>query len=361
MIRLQAITPGALKEACPDITLQEARKIVGAVHRRDTLPASVKMVRRTALDSVRALGTLPRLTSGPVHKSSLDPFIKHVLFTPDGHTIETVRIPLEHAGRFSVCVSSQAGCGFACAFCATGQMGLGRNLEAWEMIEQVLTVRRGLDRGAGERVHGVVFQGMGEPLANIENVIQTIRVLCEPSGLAVDGRTITICTAGIPGGIRRLALEVSKVRLAISIGSARPDVRRRLMPIDRAYPLETVLEAAAEHSRLTGLAPLWAVTPLAGVNDTEEDAQALARHARLFLEKAGLRPQISIIPYNPVDTPGREGFSRSDERSEAAFRDILRAEGFCSRKRYSGGSDVRAACGQLAAPPAHRTSSPSSE
>jgi 23S rRNA (adenine2503-C2)-methyltransferase len=255
-------------------------------------------------------------------------------------------------------VSSQAGCGLACAFCATGRAGLSRNLAPWEIIEQVRTVRRGLDRSKGQRVHGVVFQGMGEPLANYENVMQAIRVLCEPSAQAIDGRAVTVCTAGIPLGLRRLAYEAPKVRVAISIGSARPEVRRALMPIDRAYPLEWVIDATIDHARITGIAPMWAVTPLAGINDTEDDARALAAYARRFVAATGLRPQISVIPYNQIDAPEREHFQRSGDDGEFAFRRVLREEGFSSRKRYSGGGDIGAACGQLAdrgaEPPAKR-------
>jgi 23S rRNA (adenine2503-C2)-methyltransferase len=347
MVFLQAILPEALKDGIPDLTLQEARKIVGAVHRFDTLPGSVRMVRRSSLEAVRAAGAIPRFEVQAIHASRIDPFVKYVLRAEDGQVVETVRIPLEKLGRFSVCVSSQAGCGFSCAFCATGKMGLRRNLEVWEIVEQVRVVRRDLDRRGRQRVHGVVFQGMGEPLANVENVIRAIRVLCEPSGLAIDGRTITLCTAGLPDGIRRLAAEVPKVRLGISIGSARPEVRRALMPIDRAFPLDVVLDAAAEHARITGLAPMWALTLLAGVNDGAEDARALIDCAASFQAHTGLRPQIRTIPYNPIGDDGEEVFRRSDEERETEFRRTMRAAGFSAHMRYSGGADVQAACGQL--------------
>jgi 23S rRNA (adenine2503-C2)-methyltransferase len=130
------------------------------------------------------------------------------------------------------------------------------------------------------------------------------------------------------------------------------------MPIDRAYPLEQVIDAAIDHARITGLAPMWAITPLAGINDTEDDARALAVHARRFVAATGLRPQISVIPYNQIDAPERERFQRSGDDRESAFRRVLREEGFSSRKRYSGGGDIGAACGQLAdrvtEPPAKR-------
>jgi 23S rRNA (adenine2503-C2)-methyltransferase len=257
--------------------------------------------------------------------------------------VEAVRIPLERPGRFTACVSSQAGCALACAFCATGRLGLSRNLEVWEIVEQVRVVRATL--GPGERVHGVVFQGMGEPLANVERVIAAIRVLNDPSALAIDSRAITVCTSGLPSGIRQLAREVPKVRLGLSIGSARRDVRRRLMPIDAAHSLDDVVEAVAEHARASGLAPMWAVTPLAGVNDTEEDAAALARLIRDFEQATGVRPRLSVVPYNAIDEGDRDPFARGDVH---LFVERLVAHGVKPHLRYSGGSDVAAACGQLA-------------
>ncbi len=348
MIFLQAVTPNALSEAVSGLPIEEARRIVGAVHRHDGLPRAVRNVRRSSLAAVRAAATIPELRVRGIHRSRIDPFIKFALETSDGRVIETVRIPLERAGRFSVCVSSQAGCGLACSFCATGRMGFQRNLETWEIIEQIRVVRRSLDRAQKERVHSIVFQGMGEPLANLDNVIEAIRVACEPSGLAVDGRSITVCTAGIPRGIRRLGRDAPKVRLGISITSARPAVRGRLMPIDQAHPLEEVLEAAVEHARLTGLAPMWAITPIEDVNDTDEDARELARLAREFSDKTGLRPRISIVPYNAIDSDQPPRFARSGAARESAFRKTLSEAGLPSHKRYSGGSDVSAACGQLA-------------
>ena len=283
-------------------------------------------------------------------RSAIDPFVKYALDVGEGETIETVRIPLHDPRRFSVCVSSQVGCALACAFCATGRMGLRRNLETWEIVEQVRVVRRGLGSpDKRTRVHGVVFQGMGEPLANLDRVLAAIRVMSDPSALAIDARAITVCTAGIPSGIRRLAREAPKVRLGLSIGSARGEVRRSLMPIERANPLEDVLDAAVEHAQVTGLAPMWAVTPLAGVNDTEADGRAIAELALRFAERAGVRPRISVIPYNAIDDGGSDPFTRADSAREDAFRAAMRGAGLGSHKRYSGGGDVNAACGQLAA------------
>ncbi len=351
MIPLQAITPDHLVRAIEGLSLVEARKIVSAVDRKHELPSTVRHVRRTSLEAVRAVGTLPRLAVLSVRPSRIDPFVKYALETSDGHLIETVRIPLERPGRYSVCVSSQVGCGLACAFCATGRMGLRRNLKAWEIVEQVRVVRGGLEAERRQRVHGVVFQGMGEPLVNVDNVIEAIRILTEPSALAIDGRNITVCSAGIPAGIRKLAAEAPKARLAISIGSARKDVRLKLMPVHRAFPLEEVLDTAADHALATALAPMWAVTLLAGVNDSDDDARELARLAERFVAKTGLRPRISIVPYNAIDSERRDQFQRTSSDREASFRRVLREAGFGTHKRYSGGGDIAAACGQLASAP----------
>jgi 23S rRNA (adenine2503-C2)-methyltransferase len=343
VLALQAVTPDALAVALK-IALPEARKIVASVHRGDWGVAPVcPGVRRVAVEAARSAGWVPGLAVRSVRRSAVDPFVKLALQTADGHVVETVRIPLERTGRFSACVSSQAGCALACSFCATGRLGLARNLATWEIIEQVRILRATLV--PGQRVHGVVFQGMGEPLANADRVIEAIHVMHDPCALAIDGRAITVCTAGIPSGIRRLARELPKVRLGVSIASARAGLRRTLMPIDRVHPLDEVVDAVEEHTRRTGLAPMWAVTPLAGVNDTEEDARALAALARGFELRTGVRPRVSIVPYNAIDASDADPFTRGDVTQ---FIGRLVAHGLRPHLRYSGGGDVGAACGQLA-------------
>jgi 23S rRNA (adenine2503-C2)-methyltransferase len=339
---LQALTPEALAQAV-SIPVADARKIVSAVHRELWGRAPLPTVRRESREAARAAGIVPELEVISIQKSALDPFLKLLLAAPDGARFETVRIPLERAGRFSVCVSSQVGCALGCTFCATGRLGLVRNLETWEIVEQVRAVRRTL--GPGQRVHGVVFQGMGEPLANLDRVLEAIRVLMDPCAQAIDARNVTVCTSGLPAGIERLAREAPKVRLGVSIGSALASSRRSLMPITAAHDLDLVLDAAASHARATGLAPLWAVTLLDGVNDGAEHARALADRATAFAREAGTRPRLTIVPYNPIG----EGdlFKRSTH--EAEFRAELARSGVFAHRRYSGGSDVAAACGQLVA------------
>jgi 23S rRNA (adenine2503-C2)-methyltransferase len=320
----------------PVLTLGEARKLVAQVHRGEPI-APTSAIRRIAADAVRAVGEVRTLEVIAETASAIDPFVKYLLGSKDAR-FEAVRIPLEHPDRFSVCVSSQVGCALACSFCATGRLGLTRNLDAWEIIEQVRVVRARLPRG---RVHGVVFQGMGEPLANLDEVLAAIEVMCEPCALGIDARAITVCTAGLPVGVRRLAREAPNVRLGLSIHTVLPERRKSLMPIARAHAIDELLDAAVEHARITGLSPMWAVTLLDGVNDSDEDARALAERARWFEEQTGRRPRISVIEYNAIgdDDP----FVRS--RRVADYRSAL---GMPSHRRYSGGGDVGAACGQLA-------------
>jgi 23S rRNA (adenine2503-C2)-methyltransferase len=340
-VALQAVLPDELARCC-GIELQDARRIVSLVHRTSALPPKAPAtIRRRALEAVRAMGEIPGLEVLERQASSRDPFVKYAIRLPGGAVIEAVRIPLQRAGRFSICVSSQVGCALACGFCATGRMGFSRNLETWEIIEQVRIIRAELP--AGGRVHGVVFQGMGEPMANLERVIAAIRVFSEPSAQAIDMRNITVCTAGLPGGIRRLYRELPAVRLGVSLGSARSGGRRSLMPIDDAHPLDQVLEAAAEHAQTTRHAPMFAYTLLAGHNDADEDAHALADLLADFEKRSGMRTRLSLIPYNSIGP--NDSFARSQRLD--AFRDVLGARGLGSVVRYSGGGDVGAACGQL--------------
>lgn len=349
-IAIQAVTPTQLAQHLPVVPLEEARRVIGHVFRGGKLGEPIANVRRTSIAAVAAAYHIPTLEVCDVRRSEIDPFVKFLFRTHDDKLVEAVRIPLEKPGRYSVCVSSQVGCALACAFCATGRMGLRRNLEAWEIVEQVRIVQRSIPKGEG-RVHGIVFQGMGEAMANLDRVLAAIAMMSEPAALAVDMRTFTVSTAGLPTGIRRLAAVVPKVRLAVSIGSARPEVRRRIMPIDAAHSLAEVMDAGVEHAQVTGLSPLWAVTLLQGVNDTPDDAHALGMLAQDFTRRSGHRPRVSIIPYNAIDDGDADPFLRTTDEAEHGMREILSRYGVFAHRRYSGGADVAAACGQLAAKP----------
>lgn len=339
MIVLGAVTPARLAEVAK-IDLAHARKAIAMVHRGESIrPTS--LLPRDAANAVLNVGEVRALPVLSTTASANDPFSKYLFGTQDGYSVEAVRIPLEKPGRVSVCVSSQVGCALACAFCATGKQGLVRNLAPWEIVAQVAAVRQ-----ATGRVHGVLFQGMGEPMSNLEAVLEAIAVFRDPCAFGIDGRAMTVSTAGLPTGIRKLAARAPHARLAISIGSFVPETRRQLLPITKAHSLEETLAAVGEHARMTGLAPMWAITLLAGVNDAVADAERLVVAARAFSAVHGIRPRISLIPYNT--TGPDDPFQRSTAAAEHAFREVLRIAGLPHHKRYSGGQDVGAGCGQLA-------------
>ena len=266
-------------------------------------------------------------------RSAVDPFVKY-LFRSAGETFEAVRIPLLQP-RWSVCVSSQAGCALACAFCETGRMGFTRDLEAWEIVEQVLTIRR----EAPERpVTSVVFQGQGEPFQNYDQVIRAARILQHPCGGRIRGRNITISTVGILPMIERYTAEGHPFRLILSLTSAFDDRRSGLIPAGRRYG---VAELAAAIRRLAEKARdrvnlAWVL--MAGINTGEDEAEELARLFR------GVPVRLSIIDVNdPAGT-----FQRAGDAERGAFLTALGRRGIGFVRRYSGGPDIHAACGMLA-------------
>jgi 23S rRNA (adenine2503-C2)-methyltransferase len=261
---------------------------------------------------------------------SRDGTAKYLLALGDGREVEAVHIP--DAGRVTVCVSSQAGCALACTFCATGRMGLLRNLSAGEIVEQVERGRQ------GDASPNVVFMGMGEPLANYAAVVRAIRLLLAPEGLGLSPRRITLSTSGLPDRMRQLAGEALGIRLAVSLHAADDAQRTALMPINARYPIAEVLAAAREYAERSGRRVSFEYVMLAGVNDTDADAARLA----------GLLPRrishVNLIPYNPTDAE----FRGSSPERIAQFADLLRERGVACSVRRSRGRDVQAACGQLA-------------
>ncbi|MFO0653406.1 MAG: 23S rRNA (adenine(2503)-C(2))-methyltransferase RlmN [Polyangiales bacterium] len=340
--KIQGFTPERLVEPLSSLgaTLPECRRIVSHVVQRgnDDL-AGISQVRAPVRDGARAMLDVGRFEVIERRASSVDPFVKYLLKCPDGSQIETVRIPLEKKGRFSVCVSSQVGCAMGCTFCATGRMGFVRNLEAWEIIEQIRIVARELKATGEGRVHGVVFQGMGEPMHNLDNVIDALEVISNPCGLAVDGRNVTVCTVGIVPGIERLTAMKTRVRLGISVTSARAAVRRSLVPMEGRYPIREVVRAAKAFHERSGHLVMLAYALMGGVNTTPEEAEAIAELLR------EMPARLSLIEWNPVEgMPYRP----PTEEERSAFHDALARLGVPVVRRYSGGKDIGAACGQLA-------------
>ena len=330
------------------VTEQVGRKLLAAaVGRGERDLSGVRDVKKALLADLSA-----RTSAEPLRVAARDQapdgFVKYLFELHDGQKVEAVRIPVpcEAPGadtsayegkekKYIVCVSSQAGCALACAFCATGELGFKRNLEAHEIVGQVVAVRQEADRP----VRGVVFMGMGEPFLNYENVIQAARILSHPCGGAIDGRAITISTAGIVPQIRRFTAEGHKYRLAVSLTQATPKKRLPLMPIEGVHASAGLVEALHEHARARRTRVLVEYVLLGGVNDAPDDARALL---------AALDPK--LVKVDLIDVNGvTGGFRRSTPEARSAFLDVLAGARMPFGIRYSGGQEVAAGCGQLAA------------
>jgi 23S rRNA (adenine2503-C2)-methyltransferase len=315
-----------------------ARWIQAAAVRRGEYPRPRPGLSASVLEEVRRLTSIPHLALVEKVVSPRDGFAKY-LFRGDGpEPFEAVRIPLLHRAedpKYVVCVSSQVGCAMGCAFCATARLPTRRNLAAWEIVDQVLKIRD----DSPHPVRGVVFMGMGEPLLNYDAAIRAACILAEPCGTAIAAKAITISTVGITPGIRRFTNEGHRFRLVVSLVAADPALRAAIMPVEKVYPLPELMEAIREYHRASGRRVTLAWTMISGVNTRAEDARALAELTR------GIPIKLDLIDVN--DPTGRY---RPPSREELnAFRDALRTHlGAPVARRYSGGGEIRAACGMLA-------------
>ena len=324
--------------ASAGVSLRLARRLQAVALRTGALPAEMPEVSARLLAALRASIEIPALTLAKRSESPRDGFVKYLFQGQHGDAFEAVRIPLLHRSddpKYVACVSSQVGCAMGCAFCATGRMGFRRNLAAWEMVDQVVQMQR----ESPHPVRGVVFMGMGEPLLNYEAVITAARILSEPCGMAISAKAITISTVGIVPAIRRFTSEQHAFRLVVSLTTADPQRRAELMPVERTYPTAELIAAVQEYHAATGQRVTLAWIMIEGVNTRTEDALQLAELTR------GLPVKIDLIDVN--DPTGR--FQPPSAATLAAFRDALRQHLAAPvARRYSGGSDIHAACGMLA-------------
>ncbi len=317
----------------------EPRYRVGQVwdglYRRLAEPAELTDLPRPLRERLQA-ALPPALTSAAEQASTDGATVKFLWRLHDGAQVETVL--MRYPGRATVCVSSQAGCAMACGFCATGQAGFRRHLTVGEIVEQVVAAARRA-REFGSRVSNVVFMGMGEPFANEERVWAAIERLNGELGLSA--RHLTVSTVGIVPGIRRLAERPLPVNLAVSLHAANDALRDELVPINRRYPLGELMDACAHYlaARNRRLSFEW--TLIDGVNDRPRDAAELAGLCTRFR----LAAHVNLIPLNP--TPG---FATRGTPPEGVrrFRDQLRSLGVNATVRANRGTDIDAACGQLA-------------
>jgi 23S rRNA (adenine2503-C2)-methyltransferase len=264
---------------------------------------------------------------------------KVLLELEDGETVESVA--MRYPKRATACISTQVGCAMACRFCATGASGFRRQLRAGEIVAQVLDIARRL-QAASRRLSNVVYMGMGEPLDNYDASLRSIRILNDERGFALGARSFTLSTVGIVPGIRRLAREPIQLTLAVSLHTADNDLRNELVPANRTYPVEDLLNACRDYVAATNRRITFEVALLAGVNDSDGHARRLAAKLR------GLLCHVNLIPFNPV--PGMEWRASEPERV-AAFADVLQSGGVPASVRKSRGTEIRAGCGQLR----HRT------
>jgi 23S rRNA (adenine2503-C2)-methyltransferase len=308
------------------------KKRAGAFEKMSDLPQALRAQLAEnfpigKLDVIRVLG-------------SSDTTRKFLFRLSDGNLIESVLIPASPAlygqksDRRTACVSTQVGCAYGCKFCASGLDGFSRNLRPNEIVDQIM----GIEGASGEKIDNVVFMGMGEPLANVDNVMRAIRILNAPWGLGIGARHITVSTSGLAPQIRKLADEPLQIRLAISLHGATDEVRNQIMPINRRYNLETLLSAcdyyvARKKQRLT-----FEYILIAGVNDTDDQAHLLAAHARRLAAK------VNLIPYNAVQGLP---WSRPSHNRQEKFLSILHRHGIPATLRREKGGDIDAACGQL--------------
>lgn len=257
----------------------------------------------------------------------------------DGAAIESVLIPMP-GGVFTQCVSSQVGCAMDCKFCYTGKLGLSRHLTAGEIVDQVVTARAAVPPDG--RIDHVVYMGMGEPLHNFDAVVESVHALCDKDGVALSHKRITVSTSGLVPQIEKLG-QVAPVNLAISLNATTDEVRDRVMPVNKRWPIAALLEAVRNYPLPPRRKLTFEYVLLGGVNDTDDDARRLLKLLK------GLPARVNLIPWNPFDGTA---YARPDDERVRAFQRILLNRGLTATVRVTKGLDIDAACGQLGERPA---------
>ena len=258
----------------------------------------------------------------------------------DRSLIESVLIPASPAlygtrsDRRTICVSTQVGCAYACKFCASGLEGFSRNLRAHEIVDQIIAV----EHASGDRIDNIVFMGMGEPLANLDNLLRAIEIINALWGLGIGARHITVSTSGLAPQIRTLADEPLQIRLAVSLHGATDVVRNKIMPINRRYNIDILLEACDYYTARKKQRITFEYILIDRINDSDEQARILAQHAHRLSAK------VNLIPYNTV---AGLPWSRPSGNRQHKFLAILREQGIAATLRREKGHDIEAACGQL--------------
>ncbi len=285
-----------------------------------------------------ALSLLFTIAAPRIKKTELsrDGTRKFLFELEDRHTIESVLIPDED--RQTLCISSQVGCQQACRFCLTGSGGFIRNLKAYEIADQVLEVSRILTQEGVRGITNIVLMGMGEPLANYDEVLSALRVITSATGLGFSPRRVTVSTDGLVPEIEKLGKSGVKVNLAVSLNATTDEVRDKIMPVNRRYPIKDLLDSCRRYPLEPRRRITFEYVLLSGINDTPLDAVRLAKMLK------GIRCKVNLIPFNPF--PGSE-FQRPDDAAVRSFQKILLDHHYTAPVRESRGRDISAACGQL--------------
>lgn len=299
-------------------------KKIKSIAEMTNLPAAL----RERMEKEAGLTTL-RLHTCQISK---DGTRKYLFVLPDGERVESVFMPYDYG--HTVCVSSQVGCRMGCAFCASGLLGLSRNLLAGEMLEQVYRI----EEETGKRIDHLVVMGMGEPLDNLENLIRFIRLISDPGGKNMSQRNITVSTCGLVPQIDALAREGLSITLALSLHAPTDELRQRIMPIAKKYSIRETLEACDRYFEATGRRMSYEYSLVRGSNDSEENALQLVRLLK------GKNCHVNLIPVNPVT---ERGFQASGDQAVQRFQKILEKNGINATIRKKMGADIDGACGQL--------------
>lgn len=266
-------------------------------------------------------------------QESRDGTRKFLFKLKDENFIEAVTIPTEK--RLTGCISSQAGCKFACGFCASGLSGFKRNLNSSDMINEVLYLK---NNSSGRLLTHIVFMGTGEPLDNYDNVLKAVRIINSDYGLNIGARRITISTCGIIPAIKRLSTEALQIELSVSLHSADDKTRSRLMPVNQIYPLKELIPACRQYIEKTNRQLTFEYVMVKGINSHLQDAIKLCKILR------GLNCKVNLIPFNPVK---KEQFRPPDKQEALLFKERLLKSGINVTFRLPRGQDIEAACGQL--------------
>ncbi len=307
--------------------------------KRVTQFAEMKNVNSDCLDLLEEHFAIQTLEQA-VKQESADGTIKFLFKMQDGNLIETVLMTFPYG--HSVCVTTQVGCNIGCSFCASGLLKKNRDLDAGEIVEQIMNVQHHLDaKGTDERVSHIVVMGIGEPFDNYSNLMNFLRVVNDQKGLMIGARHITVSTSGLTPKIREFAEENIQINLAVSLHAPNNELRTRIMKINRAYPIEKLMDAIDYYLETTNRRITFEYILLNDVNDHVAEAEQLAK---LLHNKRHLS-YVNLIPYNPVDE--HDQYTRSEPENIKKFYETLKKSGINCGVRLEQGTDIDAACGQL--------------